>query len=109
MSGRRDVRPTKDFYLQLHRQLGAERGSEGQPSRVDFELYELVPILERFANGWDDLPELFPGRPDYRVLVSSGLVVRSHVVHGQLAPDGAVELIRLRIDTTWPESEDEQG
>ncbi len=103
MTGRRDVRPTRDFYLQLDRQLPSERGPDGQPSRIDFELYELVPILERFANGWDNLPPLIPGRDDYRALVSTGHVVRALAVHGQLAPDGAIELVCLRIDTTWPD------
>jgi hypothetical protein len=39
-----------------------------------------------------------PGRGDYRVLVGVGVLVQRFAVVGQLAPDGAVELIRLDID-----------
>jgi hypothetical protein len=99
---RRDVRPTSDFYRDLEQRLGPERGPRGEPSRIDFETYELVAILERFGSGWDDLPRLVPGRDDYRVLISTGALVWVIVVHGQLAPDGVVELVRLRIDLTGP-------
>ena len=44
------------------------------------------------------MTELIPGRPDYRILVSAGLLCPRFAVIGQLAPDGAVELVRLRID-----------
>ena len=47
----RHVRPTRQFYNDLHRQLGPERGPGGEPSRVDFELYDLVMIFEVFATG----------------------------------------------------------
>lgn len=98
MTARRDVRPTSDFFDDLHRQLPAERGEDGSLSRTDFELYELLAILDRFATGWEDLPPLIPGRDDYRVLIATGRLVRAYAVHGQLAADGVVELVFLRID-----------
>jgi hypothetical protein len=104
-SPRRDVRPTRDFYLALERQLPAQRGRAGQPSRADFQFHELVPIFTRFATGWDDLPRLVSGRDDYRVLVVRGVLLRAISVIGQLAPDGAIELVDIELNTTWPEDD----
>ena len=42
---------------------------------------------------------MIPGRADYRVLVGTGMLVRGFVVTGQLAGDGAVELIGIEIDS----------
>lgn len=70
---RRDVRFTRDFFLDLARQLPERRGLAGQPSRIDFETHDLQMIVGRFAADWDDLPELIPGRADYRVLISVGV------------------------------------
>jgi hypothetical protein len=64
-----------------------------------------VPILTRFATGWDDLPRLVPGRDDYRVLVVRGVLLRAISVIGQLAPDGVIELVDLQLDTTWSEDD----
>jgi hypothetical protein len=73
-------------------------GPEGQPSANDFQVYELIRIVDRFATGFDDLPELIPGRPDYRLLLSTGMLVPRFAVVGQLAADGAVELVQLDLD-----------
>lgn len=98
---RRTVRATARFFEDLDRQLPAERGPNGEPSTNDFQTLELLEIVDRFAESFDDLPELIEGRPDYRVLISTGLLVRGFAVVGQLAPDDAVELISLDIDPTW--------
>ena len=105
---RRDVRPTRDFYLDLDRQLSDRRGPRGEPSRTDFQTHDLLLIFDRFATGWDQLPQLISGRDDYRVLISVGVLVRALAVEGQLAPDGVIELIRLRIDTSWAHEDSEQ-
>ena len=42
---------------------------------------------------------LFEDR-DYRILIAAGKLVRAYTVIGQLAPDGAVELVALDIDDT---------
>lgn len=94
----RYVRPTRRFYSDLRRQLPPERGEDGTPSREDFELYDLVEILETFTNDWDQLPELFPGRGDYRVLIATGVLVYAYSVQAVLARDGFVELLSLEID-----------
>ncbi len=104
-SPRREVRPTRDFYLALERQLPAERGPAGQPSRADFQFHELVSIFTRFVTGWDELPRIVPGREDHRVLVVRGVLLRAISVIGQLAPDGAIELVDIELDTTWPEDD----
>jgi hypothetical protein len=95
---RRVVRATADFFHDLDRQLRPERGPEGQPSANDFQVFELIRIVDRFATGFDDLPELIPGRPDYRLLISTGMLVPRFAVVGQLAADGAVELVQLDLD-----------
>lgn len=108
-AARRDVRPTRDFYLDLDRQLPERHGPRGEPSRTDFQTHDLLLIFDRFATGWDELPRLIPGRDDYRVLISAGVLVRVLAVEGQLAPDGAVELVRLSIDTSWPDDEEPES
>ena len=96
MSGsRRDVRASLDFFHDLDRQLRSERGPNGEPSTSDFQTFELLEIVEKFANDFDDLPALIPGRDDYRILISAGIVVRAYTVIAQLSVDGAVELISL--------------
>lgn len=96
----RRVRATASFFRDLDRQLGSERGPNGEPSTSDFQAFELLRIVERFAADWDELSLPIPGRPDYRVLIESGVLVRAVAVVGQLAPDGAIELVRLHIDTS---------
>ena len=64
-------------------------------------MFELLRVVERFATAFDDLPELIPGRPDYPILIMHGTLVAVLSVIGQLAPDGAVELVQLDIDTQW--------
>jgi hypothetical protein len=95
---RRIVRATADFFEDLDRQLGAERGPNGEPSTNDFQVFELLRIVDRFATDWAALPELIDGRPDYRLFIGSGILVAGFSVIGQLAADGSVELIQLDID-----------
>ena len=89
---RRDVRATPDFFAKIDIQLPDERGPDGEPSWVDFQAYELLAIVERFAVGWDELPELVHGRSDYRILITTGRIAPMISVIGQLALDGAIEL-----------------
>jgi len=95
---RRIVRATESFFKDLDRQLQSERGPNGEPSTNDFQVFELLRIVDRFATNFEDLPELIPGRSDYRVLLSTGMLVHAFAVVGQLAPDGAAELVQLDID-----------
>jgi hypothetical protein len=95
---RRVVRLTEEFFASLDLALPAER-TDTLPSRRDFEVTDLLAIVERFADQWDNLPPLVPGRGDYRQLISSGHLMLTFVVEGQLARDGAVELVSIEIDT----------
>jgi hypothetical protein len=92
------VRVTISFFEDLDRQLPPERGPLGQPSRADFQAFELVEIIDGFATGFDQLPELIAGRGDYRLMMSTGMLVRAYTVIAQRASDGAVELISLELD-----------
>lgn len=92
------VRVALAFFEDLDRQLSPERGQLGQPSAADFQSSELVEIVDRFATGFEALPELIVGRSDYRVLRSTGILIRAYTVIGQLAPDGAIELTSLEVD-----------
>ncbi|MDE0237534.1 MAG: hypothetical protein OXN95_09960 [bacterium] len=99
---RRVVRVTSDFFRDLDRALPTQRGSAGQPSVIDFQSLELLRIVEHFAVLFDELPELLPGRADYRLLIAAGMLVPRFSVIGQLAADGAVELVQLEIDIDAP-------
>jgi len=98
-STRRVVRATPRFFEDLDRQLRSERGPNGEPSTNDFQVFELIRIVDRFAVEFDDLPRLIADRDDYRILVMSGTLVAGFSVIGQLAADGAVELVQLDLDT----------
>ncbi|MBA2607666.1 MAG: hypothetical protein H0U92_01845 [Actinobacteria bacterium] len=95
---RRTVRATTSFFEDLDRQFPAERGPNGEPSAHDFQVFDLIRIVDQFAEGFDELPELFTGRPDYRILISAGMLVPRLSVIGQLARDGAIELVQLDVD-----------
>jgi hypothetical protein len=101
---RRDVRPTRGFYDDVYRQFPVERGPAGQPSRLDFELYELPRLFRDVADGWDDLFQPLPGRPDYRTFISIGVLVAALSVDAQLARDGVIELLSLDVDTPSTEA-----
>lgn len=101
LTDRRPVRATYGCFEDLDRQLGSERGPNGEPSRADFQTIELLRVVDRFAVQFDDLPELIPGRSDYRVLLTSGVLVRALNVVGHLASDGAIALVSIDIDLSW--------
>ena len=50
-------------------------GENGEPSATHFQTPDLLRLVERFATGFDAMPELIAGRRDYRVLVRTGYVV----------------------------------
>lgn len=61
---RRVVRATARFFEDLDRQLPAERGREDEPSGHDFQVFELIRVVDHFATAFDELPQLIPGRAD---------------------------------------------
>ena len=96
------MRATLAFFADLDRQLNSERGPTGEPSTADFQSFELLEIIERFATAFDDLPAVFSDHPDYRVLVAAGTLVRAYSAIGQLVSDGAIELLSLELDLNPP-------
>lgn len=61
MSGDRlEVRARPEFFADLDRQLPSERGPNGEPSTGDFQVFELLVIVDTFATGFTKLPELIP-------------------------------------------------
>ena len=95
---RRTVRTTQSFFEDLDRQLPAERRPNGEPSAHDFQVFELLRIVEVFATAFDELPALISGRADYRILITTGILVPRIAVVGQLVADDAIELIELDVD-----------
>ena len=95
---RRTVRTTQSFFEDLDRQLPASAGPNGEPSAHDFQVFELLRIVEVFATAFDELPALIPGRADYRILITTGILVPRLAVVGQLVSDNAIELIELDVD-----------
>lgn len=94
----RTVRTTRDFFDAVDRLFPAERGPAGEPSRTDFETYDLFEIRDQFAANWDAMLRPIPGRDDYRTLIVIGRLGINYSVDGQLAQDGAIELVDLEID-----------
>ena len=101
---RRQVRTTTGFWAALDAAMPAGR----EPSWHDFAATDLPDIVERFAEEWDHLPPLIPGRSDYRILIGVGRVAAFYAVEAQLAGDGSVELVSVEIDPgdTAPEEID---
>jgi len=48
-TSRRAVRATARFFEDLNRQLPGERGPNGEPSTNDFQVFDLLRIVETFA------------------------------------------------------------
>jgi hypothetical protein len=96
---RRLVRTTSQFWATLDAAMPAGQ----EPSWHDFAAVDLPDIVERFAQIWDDIPALIPGRLDYRILIGTGRVVAFYAVEAQLAGDGSVELVGIEIDVEGPE------
>jgi hypothetical protein len=95
---RRQVRVTAAFFDQLDKQFGTERGPDGEPSVTDFIVIDLPAIIERFAEGFDELPEAVVGVGGVRTLVAPGVLVDIFVVYGMLADDGVVDLLAVTFE-----------
>lgn len=95
---RRVVRVTQAFFDQLDQQLGPARGDAGEPSATDFLVMDLPVIVDRFATGFDDLPEAVSGVSAVRALVLPGKLVRALVAYGVLADDPSIEVVAIDLD-----------
>lgn len=99
MTPRREVRVTEAFFDELDAQLGPERGPHGEPSATDFLVIDLPAIVDRFASGFDDLPEAVVGIASARMFIGTSALVRAFVVHGIETTTGVVELVGLELDS----------
>ena len=93
MTSRRIVRVDQAFFDDLDRQLGSERGPNGEPSSTDFIVVDLPTVVDEFAENFDKLPIAYPGRSDYRVLVIRGILVAAAVA-GRYNNDDSPATIR---------------
>lgn len=98
----REVHFTPGFWARIEQFFPPERPDDGSPSRTDFINLDLFPIRDVFAARWDDLPELHPGNPRYRIFWLVGRLVARISVVGQLRQDGAIELISIEIQREMP-------
>ena len=64
MNERQTVRVAPSFFEDLDRQLGRERGPNGEPSVVDFQAVELIEIVDEFATGFEQLPRVIETTTD---------------------------------------------
>ncbi len=76
------VRVSRTVFDEIDQVLGSERGPHGEPSANDFLTIDLLPIVDAFATRFRDLPEGIPGRTDYRLLISAGVLVPTVAVVG---------------------------
>lgn len=95
---RRPVRVAHEVFDRLDAILGSVRGPDGRPSTNDFLTFEIIEIIEVFANRFDALPRLIDQRSDYRILINRGTIVYAYAAIGQLRPHGAVEIVRIDVD-----------
>jgi len=91
---RRTVRATARFFEDLDRQTRTKSRRRRTTSRCS----SCSGSSNASLSGSDGLPTIIPGRDDYRILIAAGSLVAAFSVIGQLAPDGAIELVQLDID-----------
>lgn len=60
---------------------------------TDFLVIELPAVVERFAIGFDSLPEAVEGVAEARMVIGTGGLVRAFAVYGLLMSRDSVELI----------------
>lgn len=100
-SPHRSCRP--GLFDDLDRQLGSDRGPNGEPSSTDFIVIDLPTLVDEFAENFDTLPIAYPDRPDYGLLVVGGTLIAASVVVGQLVADDSIVLLDIELDLAWPD------
>jgi hypothetical protein len=58
----------------------------------------LPTIIDRFAEQFDDLPELVAGVTATRMFIGPGVLVRAIAVYGLLSDDDMVDLVGIAIN-----------
>jgi len=59
---------------------------------------ELPKVVERFATGFDELPEVIEDIRGARMLITEVLLVRAYVVYGILTTENVVELVAISVE-----------
>lgn len=85
------------FWEALERALP----SDHEPSWHQFAAYELNGILKTFGNGWDNLPRLYPERPDYRWHPGAGILGAWTVTAQWSTQHEEIQLVDITVDL-WP-------
>lgn len=88
------------FFDELDSQLPGQRGSDGSPSATDFLLYDLPPIRDLLAIGFERNTLEIAGAEPLRVLIGSGTLVHAVAVYAYLASDETVAVIGIEIQLT---------
>jgi hypothetical protein len=85
----RAVRFTEEFFERLDSLLPEDRDDDGTPSVTDFLAFELPSLRDRLATDYEG-STIATVDPDVRVLVASGVFVRTMALYTALDVSGIV-------------------
>ncbi len=85
------------FFDRLDQLLPGERTSSGVPSRTDFIVYDLSPMLDALAEDYERETLELPGTSE-RVVVKHGITVAYIAITVKLASDGTIEVVSVELD-----------
>ena len=91
--------PHRGSSIDLDRQVRHERGRTVNHRRTTSRPSSSSESWSGSRPASTELPRLIEGRDDYRVLIGAGTLVSGFAVIGQLANDGALELVQFDADT----------
>jgi hypothetical protein len=94
----RVVRTTQRFFDYLDQQVPETRSASGEPSTYDFLTLELPGVIDVFAEQFHELPELIPGRADYRIYTRAGVIAPIFTITGVLGDDEIADAIEQRMN-----------
>lgn len=97
LSPDRLVRFLQPFFDELDGQLPDQRGADGSPSATDFLLYELPPIRDLLASGFEECTLAAAGAEPLRVLIVSGTLVRSAAIYAYVSETNSVDVLGIEI------------
>lgn len=98
---RRIYTATIQLFDAVDQLFDAERGPNGEPSRHDFLVYDLLPALEDLAENYERFARPGP-EPGTDVVIVAGTLVPFFAVYVSLGPDGIIEVFHLSIHQCPP-------
>ena len=94
--GERPVRFTQQFFDRLDLLFPEDRTADGDPSRMDFLLYELPRVRDQLAQDFE--ANTVPSEDgDVRLWFGGGIFVRTIAVYAYVADDDVVDVIGLLV------------